>query len=219
MFIVVMIVLIRLRGADLKRLWPLLLPGLAAVHFAVPGMLGTIKDQFFPKGGLIAQQSHVVAGTTAQQQLRTHGRLTVWGPAFNEVGNDPFIGEGFGTRIVDVSPEQNAAILDCQVLDTLLETGWLGGLAWLWLFRSTTRRMRWIAKNNDGPLGWLAAGLAASIWGYAVGLIFYDGFSFIQAVFVFFIILGITCSVDRWASTELFSSGSRTARTTRLQGA
>jgi hypothetical protein len=217
MFLVVAIVLVWLRPTEMRRLWPLILPGLAALHFAVPGMLGTIKDEFFPKGGLVAQQSQVVAGTTAEQRLRTHGRLTVWGPALNEVGNDPFLGEGFGTRVVDVGPDQNAAILDCQWLDTLLETGWVGGIAWFWLFGSTFRRMKWIARNNDGALGWLAAGLAAAILSYAVGLVFYDGFSFIQAVFVFFILLGITCCVDRWASTEFFTARSRATAAARLE--
>jgi hypothetical protein len=77
--------------------------------------------------------------------------------------------------------------------------------------------MSWIARHNEGALGWLAAGLAAAILSYAVGLIFYDAFSFIQAVFVFFILLGITCCVDRWARTEFFAAGSRAVGAAKLQ--
>lgn len=201
MLLVALGVLFAFKGADLKRLWPLLLPSLAAIHFAVPGMLGTIKDQFFPKGGLLAQQSHVVAGADIR---RTHGRLVVWGPAFNEVGEHPVLGEGFGTRIVDVGVDQNATILDNQWLDTLLETGWLGGLAWVWLFAATFRRMKRIVRYQARAPGWLATGLAASTLSYAVGLVFYDGFSFIQCAFVFFILLGVAGSLNRWALDHPF---------------
>ena len=196
MLVVAAVVLISLKPKEMKSLWPLILPGLVAIHFAVPGMLGTIKDQFFPKGGLLAQQSHVVAGADVR---RTHGRLVVWGPALNEVGDHPALGEGFGTRIVDPGPTENASILDNQWLDTLLETGWLGGFAWVWLFLATFGRMRRIAGDGEHDEAWLGAGLAASILAYAVGLVFYDGFSFIQCAFVFFILLGITGSLNRWA--------------------
>ena len=199
MLIVAGIVLISLKPREMKPLWPLILPGLVAIHFAVPGMLGTIKDQFLPKGGLLAQQSHVVAGADVR---RTHGRLVVWGPALNEVGNHPVLGEGFGTRIVDPGPTENATILDNQWLDTLLETGWVGGFAWLWLFLATFGRMRRIARDGPPDQAWLGAGLAASILAYAVGLIFYDGFSFIQCVFVFFMLLGITGSLNRLANDQ-----------------
>ena len=51
------IVFLCLKPAETMKLWPALIPALAVVHFAVPGTIGSLKDAFFPKGGLIAQQS------------------------------------------------------------------------------------------------------------------------------------------------------------------
>ena len=38
-----------------------LIPAVAVVHFALPGTIGGLKEAFFPKGGLIAQQSRFEA--------------------------------------------------------------------------------------------------------------------------------------------------------------
>jgi len=51
------IVFLCLKPAEVVRLWPALIPAFALVHVALPGTIGSLKDAFFPKGGLIAQQS------------------------------------------------------------------------------------------------------------------------------------------------------------------
>ena len=51
------IVFLFLKPTETKKLWPALIPALAVVHFALPGTIGGLKEAFFPKGGLIAQQS------------------------------------------------------------------------------------------------------------------------------------------------------------------
>ena len=52
------IVFLCLKPAETIKLWPALIPAFAVIHVALPGTIGSLKDAFFPKGGLIAQQSN-----------------------------------------------------------------------------------------------------------------------------------------------------------------
>jgi polysaccharide biosynthesis protein PslJ len=188
MLAVVALVFLRLRPRETKRLWPLIIPALAAVHVAAPGTLGSLRAAFFPKGGLIAQQSNVVAGN----QLRSNGRLSDIGPSLHELAPDPIFGEGYGTRIVGFDEKyNNAAILDDQWLGTLLETGIVGFFAWIWIFCRCVRRLSRSAREDDSDGGWLYTGLAASIAAFGVGMATFDAFSFTQEAFVFFILLAL----------------------------
>lgn len=188
MLAVVVLVFLRLRPRATKRLWPLVIPILAAVHVAMPGTLGSLRAAFFPKGGLIAQQSNIVAGN----ELRSNGRLADIGPSLHELAPRPIFGEGYGTRIVGFNEKyNNAAILDDQWLGTLLETGIVGFFAWLWIFCRCVRRLSGAAREDDSETGWLYTGLAASIASFGVGMATFDAFSFTQAAFVFFILLAL----------------------------
>jgi polysaccharide biosynthesis protein PslJ len=184
MLLVVGLVYLRLRPHAVRRLWPLLLPGLLAMHIALPGTIGTLKDAFFPQGGLIAQQAAAQAGS---------GRIATLGPALHEYAQRPLVGEGFGTRVVDL-PRQNAYVLDDQWLGTLLETGIFGVFAWIALFRKAIRACGRAAREDHGERGWLLVGLAASIAAYSVGMLTYDAFSFVQVTFMLFILLGLTAA-------------------------
>ena len=113
--------MIVLKPRQMKRMWPAIIPGLLLVHVAMPGTLGTIRAAFFPKSGLIAQQSAAPVGS---------GRLATLKPALRkEFLPDPLIGEGFGTRVTTADnavPVPNAPILDDEWLGILLETGAAG---------------------------------------------------------------------------------------------
>jgi O-antigen ligase len=192
MLAVVALTYLRLRPTETKRLWPLVIPLLAAVHIAMPGTLGSLRAAFFPHGGLIAQQSNVVAGN----QLRSNGRLADIGPSLHEVAGRPFFGEGYGTRIVGFNEKyNNAAILDDQWLGTLLETGILGFFGWLWIFCRCVRRLSRAARDDDSSRGWLFTGLAASIASFGVGMVTFDAFSFTQVAFVFFILFAMAAAI------------------------
>ncbi len=93
MLVVVGLVFVLLRPREVKRLLPALIPGLALVHFALPGTLITLKQSFFPTGGLLAQQQ-ANAGYSGQ------GRLADVGPALDSWSQNPLFGGGYGTRIV-----------------------------------------------------------------------------------------------------------------------
>jgi len=188
MLAVVALVYLRLRPKETKRLWPLVIPALAAVHIAMPGTLGSLRAAFFPRGGLIAQQSNIVAGN----QLRSNGRLADIGPSLHELAPNPIFGQGYGTRIVGFNEKyNNAAILDDQWLGTLLETGIVGFFAWLWIFGRCVRRLSRAAREDDTPRGWLFTGLAAAIAAFGIGMATFDAFSFTQVAFVFFILLAL----------------------------
>ena len=186
MMFAVILVYILLRPKEMKRLWPAIIPALIAIHFVLPGTIGTIKASFFPQGGLVAQQQNAAVGS---------GRIATLGPALDaEWKPNPIAGEGFGTRITGAAetgqPSPNGPILDDQWLGTLLEVGIVGTLAWIWLFPRVVRRL-WRAKEDSSDDGWLFVALAASITAFAVGMFTYDAFSFVQVTFVLFILLGL----------------------------
>jgi hypothetical protein len=177
------------RPREVKRLWPALLPMLIALHFAAPGTIGTIKGAFFPKGGIVASENQD-AGTTGS------GRVADLGPGMKEWKRKPFVGEGFGTRVVD-GPTANAPILDDQWLTTLLESGAFGVFGWGWLFVRAHRRFTRAAKADPSARGWLFTGLAAAVTGYAVSMATFDSFAFIQVSFLLWLVIALGAATLR----------------------
>jgi O-antigen ligase len=190
MLIVVGLVFLWLRPVETKRLWPALLPLAIVVHLALPGTLGSLKGAFFPEGGLIAEQAGFAG-------YRGSGRVADLAPSLDQFASQPLLGLGFATRVVDEGLLENAAILDNQWLGLLLETGVVGVLGLLWLFSRAVRRFGAAAKEDQSDRGWLLAAVAASLTGYAVGMITFDAFSFIQVTFVMFVLLALGAVVSR----------------------
>jgi hypothetical protein len=183
-----------LRPKETRRLWPAVFPLLIAVHIAVPGAIGTLKESFFPAGGLVKDQSTVVKGN----EMLADGRLAKIGPAISEWEQHAVVGEGMGTRIVGFQvANRNAYILDDQWLGTLLDVGALGVCAYLWLFLRAVRRCGRAAKEDRSERGWLLTGLAAAMAAFAVGMVTYDAFSFIQVTFLFWIMLSLSAVLLR----------------------
>jgi hypothetical protein len=186
-----------LRGRDARRVVPALVFALLAASVADPGSIGTIKNAFLPKGGLVAEQKFTPVGS---------GRLATLGPALDhEFKPRPLAGEGFGTRVTTadaIVPVPNAPILDDQWLGVLLETGVLGTFALVWLFVRSLRWMGGAAKHDTSPRGWLLAGTTAAAAGYAAGMFLYDAFSFSQTTFLLLIVLGLGVSAALSPATE-----------------
>ncbi len=162
----------------------ILVPGLVAVQILLPGTIGSIRGSFFPEGGLIAQQS-------ANPGWRGSGRLADVGPTIDEFVEKPLFGQGYGTRVTGRALNANALILDNQWLKTLVETGAVGALAYLWLFGRFIRRTGRRARGDRDEVGWLLSALAASVLAFALGMFFYDAFAFIQVTFLLFIMLAL----------------------------
>jgi hypothetical protein len=174
------------------RLLPWLLPMFIVVQVAMPGTLGTFKSAFFPKQGLV-QDELAGEGTGT-------GRLQDVGPSLQEWGRKPFFGIGFGTRLPsEHDGKTNARILDDQWLSSLLEVGALGIFALVWLFVRAVRRLKFRAKHDDTDYGWLLTALATSITAYAIGMLTYDAFSFIQVTLLMFVCLGLGAAALRLA--------------------
>jgi hypothetical protein len=201
MLIVVLAIIYWLRHQEVKRYWPAIIPAVALIHVAVPGTVGTMIDAFFPKGGLIAQQTNANVGS---------GRLATLKPVLRtEFYPNPLLGEGFATRVSgDNGPavKANAPILDDEWAGVLVETGVIGALALGWLMVRAVRMLGGIARKEPGPDGWLATALAAGIASFGIGMFTFDAFSFIQVTFLFFLFLGLTGVLN-----EAQSSGRSTA--------
>ena len=188
MLVVVALVFLWLRPKETRRLWPALLPALIVIHFALPGTIGSLKQSFFPAGGLIAEQQKDPGWSGS-------GRIADVGPALGELKRNPLLGQGFGSRIIDARAGGFAPILDNQWLGTLLEVGVAGTFAWLWFFWRVVRRFGREAKRDDSARGWLLAAVSASTAAFAIGMLTYDAFSFIQVTFLLFILVGLGASL------------------------
>jgi polysaccharide biosynthesis protein PslJ len=213
--LVMLIVFMCLRPRQTLRCWPALIPILIVVHFLDPGAIGGLYQGFFPKGGLIANQSGTVVGAGGVQENAS--RLSRWGPELHAFASyNPLFGEGFGTRIngrtsinqkitgwgdysfngqqtPTSSSQDNAEILDDQWLGTLLETGVLGMIGWLWLFVLAIWRLSKRAKlERDTPEGFLPVAMAAAIAGFVASMWFYDAFTFTQGDFLMHLLIGFS---------------------------
>jgi polysaccharide biosynthesis protein PslJ len=205
MFVVVGLVFLWLRPTEVRRLWPALLLAPIVIHFALPGTLGALKHSFFPAGGLVAEQESM-AGESGS------GRLADIGPALHEWKQDPLLGVGFGTRVIEGSSRgPRANILDNQWLGTLIETGAVGIFGWLWFFVRAVRRFGGEAKRDDSARGWLLASIAAGVAAYGVGMLTFDAFSFIQVTFLLFIFVGLGSAVMAERPTPVAVRTGRTA--------
>lgn len=200
MLLVIVVVYAWLRRREVKRLWPLIVPLLLAVHLALPGTIGSITAAFAPSGGLIAEQSSSAGG-------RGSGRLADLAPTLSQASHRPVFGLGYGTRNTDAGKEDALLILDDEWLGVLLETGIVGVIAWGWLFIRGVRRCGRAAKNDRTPRGWLLAAVAASMASYAIGMFFYDAFAFIQVTFLAFIVLALGSALLTPSARELVSLG------------
>ena len=194
MLLVSGLVFLWLRPVETRRIWPYVVPAFLAVSIALPHTVGSFYSAFFPAGGLVAEQDQKNTGTD------DGGRLTDIGPSLAEYSMKPLLGQGFGSRIsqrlgVVNSVKTTARILDDQWLSSLLETGAVGVVGLLWLFVRTIRRLVRRAKADDGPEGWLATALAASLYAFAVAMLTFDAFGFIQVTILTFLLLGLASSL------------------------
>jgi polysaccharide biosynthesis protein PslJ len=191
MLMVIGVVFLWLKPRETRRLWPLLIPAVVVVHVVLPGAIGTLRQAFFPPGGIVAEQTVLVPGGDPQL---AGGRLRQLTPSIEEASRTPAFGQGWGTRITGFdSAFRNAPILDNAWLGVLLELGAVGFCAWLWLMIRSVRRLGRASKDSDhdDSQGWLFASLAASIAAFGIGMLTFDAFSFIQVAFVFWILLAL----------------------------
>lgn len=210
MLMVAFVVFVVLQRAEMIRLLPYLVVLFVLVQGVMPGTLGTFKVILNPS--FVTSEQSKSEGSGA-------GRIADLGPAFAEWARSPFVGLGFGTRITsEAGALGGAQILDDQWLRTLIETGVMGTLGLLWLFARAIRRLARVARSDRGPDSWLATALAASLAAFAVGMLTYDAFSFIQVTFLAFALLGFASLVTRGTTVDR-TPAPAPARARRARGA
>ncbi len=191
--VVVGIVITWLKPREAMRLLPLLLPLVIVVKLALPGSIATLKNSFFPEGGLVQQQTQI---NPEADPMLAGGRVRLIGPSLREASARPVFGLGFATRQTGFNnPLRNAPILDNQWLSLLLEIGIVGVLGWAALFGSAVRRLGRASRRRAGPEGWLPVGFAAAIAGFGAGMFTYDSLSFVQIAFVFWIVVSLAAAL------------------------
>ena len=183
----------------MKRLWPLALPAVVAIHFVLPGAIGGIQGAFFPEQGLIQDQT--VYGGRGLANALVRNRADQGQPRSGRASERE-------------SPEDHSrerALLDKEWLGTASETGLVGFFARVWFFVRIFRRAGGEAKRDRTARGDFLAATVAAAAAFAVGMLTFDSFAFIQVTFVLFILaaLGSCALVARgpWPSSREAHSG------------
>jgi hypothetical protein len=186
-----------LRPDDIKKLWPLIVPAVLVIHLALPGAIGGIQGAFFPSEGIVENQTQY-GGRVSGQRV---------GPVWNRIKNDPAFGQGYGTRITESGLRQNAQVLDNEWLGTASETGFIGAAAWAWFFLRFIRRSGKEAKRDRSPRGDFLVAACSALLAFAVSMITFDAFYFIQVTFVMFVVAALgVCAVE---SSSPWRTGAR----------
>jgi O-antigen ligase len=195
MLIVLLAAFLVIKRTETVRLLPWLLPLLVVCQVGMPGTLGTFRA--------ILQPSYVVQEQSTEMGTGS-GRIADLGPSLEQWAQNPFFGQGFGTRVSSqgigtggVGNLKDDRILDNQWLGLLIEIGAFGVLGLLWLFWRSIRRLARQARSDDDPDSWLPTALAASLAAFAIGMLTFDAFAFIQVTFFAFVMLGFTAVVTR----------------------
>ena len=177
-----------LKPREVVPLLPMMIPLLIVIKIAAPGSIATVKGLFFPDSGpgLIASEK-----TLAGDPTLISGRANLV-PKIVDGMHRPLLGQGLGTRQTgDKNPLRNSPILDNQWLGIFLDVGLIGFAAWIWLIGRTVRRLGRFAKTRGSPESVLAAGLAASITGFAIAMATYDSLAFVQETAIFWVLLAL----------------------------
>ncbi len=188
--VVGVVVLLWLRPRDIAAVLPLAVALFIALGIVSPKTITSMADTFFPASGLLAQQQ-----ARASDPTLNSGRANLV-PRIEEGMRRPIFGQGVGTRQTGSdNPLRNAPILDNQWLGNFLDVGLLGLGAWCWLLVRVVRRLGRVARTTGGTEGLLAAGLAASVSGFAAGMLTYDTFAFVQETVFFWVLLALAAAL------------------------
>lgn len=165
--LVAFLVLLAYRPRELLRMVPILLVLVFAIHALVPGAMGSIRSQLFPKGNFLEQPS-------------VAGREEDYDAVQPDLLNRPIIGRGWGTY-----DPQAYRLLDNQYLDLRITSGYAGMAAFLLvivaMLVAAHRHIRSRDPSRAPPA--LCAAAAAVVLG--VGSALFDSLAFSQVGYVF----------------------------------
>jgi hypothetical protein len=177
-----------LRGRKLVRFWPALVVAAVALHFAAPGVLGAVYHAFTPKQGLVQD-------VTGRAGMQGSGRFSDIEPGLDLWRSSPVVGIGRGNPLVGGQegdqPGQASIIFDNQYMSTLVLTGLFGLLAMACFLVITASKLLNAAFVRSGPEGDFLACCGLATTGFAVGIFFFDAFSFVQVTLMYFVIAAL----------------------------
>jgi O-antigen ligase len=205
-----------LRPRQVARWWPLAIVVVGFIHLASPHTLGNLYTAFKPSGGILAQQE-------SRNGLGGSGRIADVRPGLHLWESAPIFGHGPGTEATSVgaagpqaaSPQAtparasapqaappttaNSIIFDDQYMSSLVELGIVGFLAVVWLVIGSVVKMARVAKRVQGPVGDLLAAFATACAGFALSMVTFDAFSFVQVTLLFFVLAALGLQTRRLA--------------------
>jgi hypothetical protein len=163
------------RGREVWKQLPFLLVAIVAVGALAPDALSGILDQF----------------ANVQNDSSAGDRASDYAAVLPDVASHLVSGRGFGSLSIS-----NYRILDNQYLSTLIETGVLGLVAYLWVIAAPLLTAHRVARSG-GPLSGAAVATIAASAGFLVTNALYDAFGFRQAIYGFFLVAGLAVVVSR----------------------
>jgi hypothetical protein len=199
MGLAILLVGLWVRGHQVLRFWPLLLVLPFVIHFAVPGALGGIYNAFNPKEGLTTD-------LTTRGGEQGSGRLADVEPGLNVWSESPLYGNGIGTQVTTgesgaaqtaLGAEGAVIFFDNEWLSTLVSLGILGIVGTAWFVFGSLLTVGRFARRVRGPRSELAAVCAAAIGAFAVSMLVFDAFAFVQSTIIFFAVAALGLQARR----------------------
>gem|GEM_PF-5104332 len=165
--------------------------GVASLGYAHPKYVAAMQKQ--------VAKIHVGSFTSENRAVLVK-MLADLAPGLRSWQQAPFFGHGLGTGLSPdtvgtgaiVDPKTGAPIIfDDQYMNSLVSIGALGLIGVIWFVWGSGIALLKAARRRLGADGDLIAACAASIVGFAAGMLTFDAFSFVQCTLIFFVIAAL----------------------------
>jgi len=176
--LVAVLVLIAYRPRQMLRLAPLAVALIAVAHFAAPGALGSVIDQFNP--GAVDQVN------------TTKDRVSDYEAIKPDIAAHPVFGRGYGSY-----EQKEHRILDNEYLGLVIVVGLVGVLAYLAVFATSFLSAHRVIRFGDPDRAPPALGAAAAITVALVTSAVLDFLSFPQLPYIFCFVAAISYVLGR----------------------
>ena len=188
------LVLLWLRPRDVKKLLPLLVPLIVVVKLALPGSLATVKElssrraaswlstlRWRPKP--IRSWPADAFGCSGRVSAEAAGRRCSARASERDRRDST-------TRSETLRSSTTSGSARSSSIGIVGVVGWAALLYWCGAAAQDGQ-----SRRRAGPDGWLFAGFAAAIVGFAVAMFTFDAMAFVQVTFVLWVLVGLGASL------------------------